>query len=264
MFTSQILSIRLTWLATPIVAVSICSFVSAQPHNELLTANSKTSATSPQFAPINPNISPAIYSSKPIELRTLGQTIIFVNPSDYCTVGDSAKEHDLVISAKQILGDTVQLVYFAARCEELKEYRIGRRKTLDHWMQIQLIGNKGRFKRLEVTRDAFLTSVSSTAPKLDLDELRDRINLQIRELNLGLSNISMRPIGRDGNALYMASRSTVQSQDKVKLISAVGGITLVNSLPLSIWVYEVKGAPVRHSQLHRILQQSMLSLITQN
>jgi hypothetical protein len=254
----------LLWLVISMAVLGLYDNASAQTGDTSYAKNRKTSETAPQFRPITPNAATASHSPKPIQLLVLGQPIVFINPVDYCTVGDSIREKDLVDSSSQILGNTVRLVHFAVRCNELQEYRNGKRKTLDHWMQIHLIGNKGDFKRLEVPRDAFLKSVSSIAPKLDMDEIKDRINLQIQELNLDVSSISMRPIGRDGNALYMASRSTIQSDDKAKLISAIGGITLINSLPLSVWIYEVKGTQKSHSQLHLTLQQSITNLITQN
>src|SRR3546814_9957359 len=85
-------------------------------------------------------------------VNVLGQQVLFSNPSGYCTPGKSAREVELMDLAKRSLAEGSRLVHAAVRCSELEDYRAGRRDMLDHWLQIQLIGPKGNFQRIEIDR----------------------------------------------------------------------------------------------------------------
>jgi hypothetical protein len=212
----------------------------------------------------NPNLSLSLYKSIPVELQALDQQIIFTNPIGYCTPGGSKREKELVSQARQMLGNTVRLVHVAVKCDELENYRIGRIETLDHWLQIQLIGPKGEFKRIELSREVFLNALAKSSPKLNMEELKKKINTQLKDLDLNLSNINVHQIGKDGNAFYMASRSLLTYGEKSKPVTGLGGVTLINSLPLGVWIYESSGTPQSRDQLHLVLQQAFVSLFTQN
>src|SRR3546814_14463089 len=87
---------------------------------------------------------------------------LFSNPSGYCTPGKSAREVELMDLAKRSLAEGSRLVHAAVRCSELEDYRAGRRDMLDHWLQIQLIGPKWNFQRIEMPREAFLSGLSKS------------------------------------------------------------------------------------------------------
>jgi len=238
--------------------------LSAQSSGGLPPVDRSKSTQSVKIQVENPDLSHSLYKSNPIELQALDQKIIFINPKGYCTPGDSRREKELVSLARQMLGSAVRLIHVAVNCEELENYKVGRRDTLDHWLQIQLIGPKGEFKRIEVPREVFLNALAKSTPKLNLDELKQRINTQIKDLDLNLSNINVHQIGKDGNTFYMASRSLLTYGEKSKPVTGLGGVTLINSLPLGVWIYESTGSPQSRDQLHIVLQQAFVSLFTQN
>jgi len=218
-------------------------------------ASAKTDKLAANLAAHNKNI---------LKLRVLEQQIIFTNPSGYCTLGESAKEKELLAVSKQMLSSSAQLVHVGVKCDELEAYRGGRRDTLDHWMVIQLIGPKGEFKRLETSREAFLAGLANATPKLNMLELTRKINSQLNNLEIGMSNINVSQIGRDGNAFYISSSSNLMYGDKLKTVNSLGGITLVNALPLGIWIYESAGSSKSGDQLHAVLHQALVGLISNN
>ena len=98
-----------------------------------------------------------------VSVNVLGQQVLFSNPSGYCTPGESAREVELMDLAKRSLAEGSRLVHAAVLCSELEDYRMGRRDMLDHWLQIQLIGPKGNFQRIEMPREAFLSGLSKSS-----------------------------------------------------------------------------------------------------
>ncbi len=197
-------------------------------------------------------------------IEVLGQRITFTNPSGYCTPGESVRERDLMTMSKSSVGPGARLVHAAILCSELDAFRAGRRETLDHWLQIQLIGPKGDFKRLEVGREAFLSSVSKASPRLDAAKINRQIQTALENPDVSLSNMQVAQLGRDGNAVYMSTRMSLNVGDSNRLVTGLGGITLLNSLPLSVIVYEATGQAKSREQLQPTLQHLLTSLLTEN
>lgn len=197
-------------------------------------------------------------------IEVLGQRITFANPSGYCTPGESVRERDLMKMGKNLIGPASRLVHAAILCSELEDFRSGRRQTLDHWLQIQLIGPKGDFKRLDVGREAFLASVAKASPRLDAANINRQIQAALENPDLSLSNMQVAQLGRDGNAVYISTRMSLNVGDSNRLVTGLGGITLLNSLPLTVIVYEATGQAKSREQLQPILQQLLTSLLTEN
>ncbi|MBF0185971.1 MAG: hypothetical protein HQM06_16500 [Magnetococcales bacterium] len=197
-------------------------------------------------------------------VNVLGQQVLFSNPSGYCTPGESAREVELMDLAKRSLGEGSRLVHAAALCSELEGYRMGRREMLDHWLQIQLIGPKGNFQRIEMPREAFLSGLSKSTPRVDSTELNRRLKASFENSNVALNDMKFEPIGRDGNAVYFSIRMNMSVGESSRPISGVIGITLLNSLPLSINVYEGTGSPQSRGQLQAVQQELLNSLLTEN
>lgn len=223
----------------------------------------------PTAAPVTPRQQPA---QEPIiqrgvateSVNVLGQRVVFSNPRGYCTPGRSAREVELMDVAKRSVGEGSRLVHAAVRCSELEDYRKGRREMLDHWLQIQLIGPKGNFQRIEMPREAFLSSLSKSNPRVNPDELNRRLRASFENSDINLSDMKFEPIGRDGNAVYFSMRMNMSVGESSRPISGISGITLLNSLPLSINVYEGTGSPQSRGQLHAVLQELLNSLLTEN
>lgn len=197
-------------------------------------------------------------------IEVLGQRISFTNPSGYCTLGSSSRERELMAMSQTAVGPGARLVHAAIRCSELEAFRVGRRDTLDHWLQIQLIGPKGDFKRLEMGREAFLAGVAKTSPRLNPTEINRRIRAALENPELNFSKMKVTPLGRDGNAVYFSSRMNLNIGESSRPVTGLSGITLLNSLPLSVIVYEATGQAKSREQLPPTLQQLLISLFTEN
>ena len=223
----------------------------------------------PTAVPVTPRQQPApeAFSHRNAateSVNVLGQQIVFSNPSGYCTPGKSAREVDLMDLARRSLGEGSRLVHAAVRCTELEDYREGRREMLDHWLQIQLIGPKGNFQRIEMPREAFLSSLSKSSPRVNAAELNRRLKASFENSDISLSDMKFEPIGRDGNAVYFSMRMNMSVGETSRPVTGISGITLLNSLPLSINVYEGTGSPQSRGQLQAVQQELLNSLLTEN
>ena len=196
--------------------------------------------------------------------NVLGQQVVFSNPSGYCTPGKSAREVELMDLARRSVGEGSRLVHAAVRCSELEDYRKGRREMLDHWLQVQLLGPKGNFQRIEMQREAFLSSLSNSSPRVNAAEINRRLKASFENSDINLSEMKFEPIGRDGNAVYFSMRVNMSVGGSSRPITGISGITLLNSLPLSINVYEGTGSPQSRNQLQTVQQELLNSLLTEN
>lgn len=223
----------------------------------------------PTTAPVTQSRQPApetvIQQSAATEsVNVLGQQVVFSNPSGYCTPGKTAREVELMDLATRSLGEGSRLVHAAVLCSELEDYRKWRREMLDHWLQIQLIGPKGNFQRVEMPREAFLSGLSKSSPRVNPAELNRRLKASFENIDISLSDMKFEPIGRDGNAVYFSMRMNMSIGETSRAISGISGITLLNSLPLSINVYEGTGSPQSRGQLQAVQQELLNSLLTEN
>jgi hypothetical protein len=197
-------------------------------------------------------------------VNVLGQQVVFSNPSGYCTPGTSERELELMDLARRSLGEGSRLVHAAVRCSELEEYRKGRREMLDHWLQIQLIGPKGNFQRIEIPRETFLSGLSKSSPRVNPAELNRRLKASFENSDISLSDMKFEPIGRDGNAVYFSMRMNMSVGETSRPVTGISGITLLNSLPLSVNAYEGSGSAQSRGQLQAVQQELLNSLLTEN
>lgn len=225
----------------------------------------------PIATPIKPSeqqvVAPEVSRSAQIRAETinvLGQQISFSNPAGYCTPGNSERERELMAMSARSVGTSARLVHAAVRCSELKDYKAGRRDTLDHWLQIQLIGPKGDFKRLDMGREAFLAGVAKSTPRVDAAEINRRLTGALENPDLSMSEMKVEPLGRDGNAVYFTARMNLNIGDSTRPVTGLSAITLLNSLPLTVNIYEGTGSAKSRDQLQPVLQELLQSLFTEN
>lgn len=197
-------------------------------------------------------------------IDVLGQKVRLSNPSGYCTLGNSQRERDLLEVSQRSVGPGSRIVHAAIRCPELEAFRRGSRDDLDHWLQIQLIGLKGEFKRMEIGREAFLVGVAKASPRLNTVEINRRIEAALTDTGVSLSNMQATTLGRDGNAVYLSTRANLNVGGSSRPVTGLGGFTLVNSLPLLIIVYEGTGKTTSRENLRPTLQQLLNSVLTEN
>jgi hypothetical protein len=196
-------------------------------------------------------------------IDVLGQRLTFNNPTGYCTVGNTQRERDLLNVSQRAVGPGSRIVHAAIRCPELEAFKRGTRDELDHWLQIQLIGPKGDFKRMEMGRETFLAAVAKASPRLDTAEINRRIKSALTDTDVSMTKMQVTPLGRDGNAVYFSLRMNLATGNN-RPVTGLSGITLINSLPLTINVYEGTGTAAGREQLQPTLQQLLLSVLTEN
>lgn len=98
------------------------------------------------------------------------------------------------------------------------------------------------FQRIEIPREAFLSGLSKSGPRVNAAELNQRLKTSFENSDISLSDMKFEPIGRDGNAVYFSMRMSMTVGEINRPVSGISGITLLNSLPLSINVYEGTGS----------------------
>ena len=197
-------------------------------------------------------------------IEVLGQKLSFSNPPGYCKLGNTQRERELMIMSQRAVGPGSRIVHAAIRCPELEAFKRGTRDELDHWLQIQLIGPKGDFKRMEIGRESFLVGVAKASPRLDTSEINRRIKAALANTDVSMTKMQVSQLGRDGNAVYFSSRMNLNGGNRSRPVTGLSGITLVNSLPLTINVYEGTGTATSREKLQPTLQQLLLSVLTEN
>src|SRR3546814_12097056 len=115
-------------------------------------------------------------------------------------------------------------------------------------LQIQLIGPKGNFQRIEMPREAFLSGLSKSTPRVNSAELNRRLKASFENSDVALTDMKFEPIGRDGNAVYFSMRMNMSVGESSRPISGISPITHRHSLPLSIKVYAGTGSTQRRAQ----------------
>ena len=166
--------------------------------------------------------------------------------------------------SQSVFGPGSRIVHAAILCLELKEFQRETRDELDHWLQIQLIGANAKFKRMEIGREAFLVEIAKASPRLDTSEINRRIESDLANTHLNLSKMQVESLGRDGNAVYFSYRMNLRVGNSSRPVTGLSAITLINSLPLTISVYEGVGTAASHGKLQSTLQQILTSVLSEN
>jgi len=227
------------------------------------------------FAPIDGGIAwgqtpkiadPELSATRSRNLDVLGQIISLTNPDGYCTLGSSLRERELAEINQNSVGETVRPIHIAIRCAELERFKTGRSKIIDHWLQIQLLGPKGEFKKLQMSRESFLAGLAGSGSRVSLNraEIMKKLNESIKNLDVDRSNYDLTQLGRDGNALYFLTRLKLASEKNVRNVTGMGAITLLNSLPLSVIVYEAEGTARSRTEMQSTLHQTISLLLSEN
>src|SRR3546814_1465478 len=111
-------------------------------------------------------------------------------------------------------------------------------------------------------RDAFLSGLSKSTPRLNSAELNRRLKASFENSDVALTDMKFEPIGRDGNAVYFSMRLNMSVGESSRPISGISAITLLNYLPLSINVYEGTGSPQSRGQQSEEPTSELQSLIS--
>ena len=117
---------------------------------------------------------------------------------------------------------------------------------------------------MEIGREAFLVEIAKASPRLDTSEINRRIESDLANTHLNLSKMQVESLGRDGNAVYFSYRMNLRVGNSSRPVTGLSAITLINSLPLTISVYEGVGTAASHGKLQSTLQQILTSVLSEN
>lgn len=194
----------------------------------------------------------------------IGRTINFSNPPNYCTGGATLDEQQITRQTQATVGQNVKIVYWAVPCKEREEFRSGTRQYFDHWIQIQVLGTRGEFNPISAAREQFLASVSKSQPRLDVAEINERIRTAMSDKTMRMNDVGVEVVGRDGNAAYLTTRSKLKIGDVTRQIRGVAGLTIVNSVPLSVVAYDATNEYKDTNQNQSTMRAVLQSLLTDN
>jgi hypothetical protein len=127
-----------------------------------------------------------------------------------------------------------------------------------------LLGARGEFNLLNVSRERFLAAIASASPQIDQNDLNKRLRSAYSNQEMSMDKAHIEILGRDGNAVYIYTRSVLKHGSASRQISGLGATTLINSVPLSINVYEGSGWAGDRERIQLNLRQILTNLLIDN
>lgn len=173
----------------------------------------------------------------------LGRPINTMLPTGYCEIGTHPADIELVKRTGDAIGSSNKILALFAECQELEDFRSGRRAMLDNYGQILAQTPKGQLRLLKgVSRSAFIQTISAELGDMPgvFEKAFDRLkkfdpSFRSQE-NLGL-------LGSDSNGLYMGALTRMEdATGHPRTIVGVVGMTLVKELSISINIYHAYSA----------------------
>lgn len=204
-----------------------------------------------------------VRATNQLKVDVLGEQLVFDSPRNYCGLTQSGVDLELFDEWRKSIKEN-RLLLALVRCDELEAFRRGKREVFDHWILIQLIGIKGKFQKLDVSRDTFLNGVSQGSKKMNPVDLENRINSRLKEQNTRMQGVNYKPIGRDANAFYFALNMIVTNQNISRDVNCLAALALSNGLPLGIYVYEADGSMESRRALAKVLQETLIGVLQRN
>src|ERR1700680_3718568 len=126
----------------------------------------------------------AIASAARSETLTLGgRTVIVEPPSSYCAL-DPARpaEADLIALNEKMQQPRNHVVMQLANCDELADFRAGKRESFDRYGQVFTAASDDAVKSVVgYSRAEFLTEAARELPKLDSGPLIDEVTNKLRQ-----------------------------------------------------------------------------------
>ena len=117
---------------------------------------------------------------------------------------------------------------------------------------------------MSAAREQFLASVSKAQPRLDVAEINKRISTAMRDQTIRIDDVGLEVVGRDGNAIYLTIRFKLKIGDVTRQLRGVAGLTLVNSVPLSVVAYDATNEHKDPNQNQSAMRTVLQSLLTEN
>ena len=201
---------------------------------------------SPRSHTTNPENDDRIYARQLV----LDKELIFVYPKHYCPLGNSKRE-ELLWSMQQPQDNQAQrLLFLGVDCDELHAFRTGRRNDLDHWFKLEVMESVAKtLVNTPLTREEFLTKASQSSI-LSEEVLSKRLTTILSRP--ASDNMHVQYVGRNHDALYYVLKAIYPVKGKPDAsfkLSALGGMTLVKNLPLTLTAYAREEVSSGHYQL---------------
>lgn len=190
-----------------------------------------------------------------------GKTHEFTFPAGYCPVADTGPERALFNELYDSMQGQTVLLYLVIECQEKKEYFSDKREFFDRFIQIQQITPKGNRSPLPYSRKEFIESTSGNIKQSDKDQIFQRTEKSLKELGVSLQSNEVKKLGHDGSALYYGIKSSAVSDGTVRNSVALGAMTLVNKIPVSVNVYDLSEDPTKRKAMMGNLQVVLKSML---
>lgn len=196
-----------------------------------------------------------------------GVTIKADAPAGYCELSDGhPRDAELLTQTRQMLRGNNHLVLSFVKCDEVADFRKGRRDKLDNFGQVMVPMPKGQFQRIYAARPAFVASLDASAKKIGSDTMK-QVDAKLRAASGGeLSvNQNLGVLGTDDSAIYFAVLTNAPAEDgSRRVLLGVSGMTVIKQLPVTINLYEVKGPSSTASRMLSLQQKNLANLIAAN
>ena len=201
-----------------------------------------------------------------------GKTVVLEPPQGYCAL-DAARpqEAELIAFNEKMQQPRNHVIMQLADCDELAEFRAGKRQNFDKYGQyFTPVSEGGGVKRVTgYARADFLADAAKELPKLDSNGLVDEVTKKLHE-NAGADVGGVKFLGvlkQDDAGVYMGiafGNLSVGNQSLANSSMGVVGLTLVNEVSVSLGLYRVNVGPEAVPDLLSALQQTMASMVAAN
>lgn len=204
-------------------------------------------------------------------LTLAGKTVVLEPPQGYCAL-DAARpqEAELIAFNEKMQQPRNHVIMQLADCEELAEFRAGKRQNFDKYGQYFTPISDGAVKLVTgYARADFLADAAKELPKLDSGALVDEVTKKARE-NAGADVAGVKFLGvlkQDDAGVYMGiafGNLSVGNQSLAGSSMGVVGLTLVNEVSVSLGLYRANVGPEAVPDLLAALRQTMASVVAAN
>lgn len=200
-----------------------------------------------------------------------GKTVVLEPPQGYCAL-DAARPQEAALIAfnEKMQQPRNHVIMQLTDCDELAEFRAGKRQNFDKYGQYFTPVSEGGVKRVTgYARADFVADAAKELPKLDSGALVDEVTKKLHE-NAGTDVGGVKFLGvlkQDDAGVYMGiafGDLSVGSQSLASSSMGVVGLTLVNEVSVSLGLYRANVGPEAVPDLLAALEQTMASVVAAN
>ena len=109
-----------------------------------------------------------------------------------------------------------------------------------------------------------MDSIAKTKLRLTTGAINKQLVAALGDEKIQFSDANVSIAGRDERAVFMVLRGSMVTDTGPQPLRGLGALTLVQSWPLSIGVYETAADTVSRDQLQPTLMKALASLIAEN